>query len=240
MALICPQCGAENRDAAKFCLKCAHQLVPLPPPPAPAARSRRRRRVRLAAPVMEAEEVAPKRVSALVLAVLTVFAIGALWGIAHIAGRAPAPLAEAPATHAAAMKAEPPALPTPPAPATPEPAQVLFEPASAPALASEPEVVSDTRPEPPPARPAPVRKTPRTEPPVEPVTRPTPPAPAVVESPVAAAPAQPPATLCAGTRFVAHALCLQRECDKPGRQQHPQCVRMREQQKALQQGSGDG
>ena len=29
MALICPKCGAENRDAAKFCLKCAHQLARL-------------------------------------------------------------------------------------------------------------------------------------------------------------------------------------------------------------------
>ncbi|NZA03119.1 zinc-ribbon domain-containing protein [Ottowia beijingensis] len=35
MALICPKCGAENRDAAKFCLKCAHQLVALGPAPAP-------------------------------------------------------------------------------------------------------------------------------------------------------------------------------------------------------------
>ncbi len=31
MALTCPHCGAENRDAAKFCLKCARQLVPLGP-----------------------------------------------------------------------------------------------------------------------------------------------------------------------------------------------------------------
>lgn len=240
MALTCPQCGAENRDAAKFCLKCAHQLVPLPPAPAPADWPRRRRRVRLATPVMETEEVAPKRLSALVLAVLTLFAVGALWGIALIAGRTPAPLADAPATNPTALQAEPPAVTALSAPSTPEPATVLFEPASAPELAGEPEVISDTRPELPPARPAPVRKAPRTEPPMKPVTRPTPPATAVVESPVAPAPAQPPATLCAGTRFVAHALCLQRECDKPGRQQHPQCMRMREQQKAMQQGSGDG
>jgi hypothetical protein len=51
--------------------------------------------------------------------------------------------------------------------------------------------------------------------------------------------AAPPATLCANSRFIAHAVCLQRECSKPGLQQHPQCVRMREQQQALQDGSGD-
>ena len=240
MALICPQCGAENRDAAKFCLKCAHQLVPLPPAPAPAVRPRKRRRVRLVAPVMEVEEAAPKRLSALVLAVLTLFAVGALWGIALIAGRTPAPLAEAPATNPTALQAEPPAVTALPAPSMPEPAMVLFEPASAPELPGDQDMVADTRPTPPPTRPAPVRKAPRTEPPAEPVTAPAPPAPAAVEASPAPAPVRPPATLCAGTRFVAHALCLQRECDKPGRQQHPQCVRMREQQKALQQGSGDG
>ena len=42
MPLICPKCGAENRETAKFCLKCAQQMVPLggaePEPPAPQRR----------------------------------------------------------------------------------------------------------------------------------------------------------------------------------------------------------
>ena len=33
MARICSACGAENRDSAKFCLTCAHQLVSLRPEP---------------------------------------------------------------------------------------------------------------------------------------------------------------------------------------------------------------
>ena len=44
MSLICPQCGAENRDSAKFCLKCAHQLVPLGAATEPAALEPRKRR----------------------------------------------------------------------------------------------------------------------------------------------------------------------------------------------------
>ena len=46
MSLICPQCGAENRDSAKFCLKCAHQLVPLGAATEPPAEPRKRRRKR--------------------------------------------------------------------------------------------------------------------------------------------------------------------------------------------------
>ncbi|HRL37507.1 MAG TPA: zinc ribbon domain-containing protein, partial [Ottowia beijingensis] len=96
MALICPKCGAENRDAAKFCLKCAHQLVALAPAPAPADPPRKRRRKRR--PAADAT-VAPRgRHRAALIALLAVFAIGALWGIGRIAARTPAPLAEAPAT----------------------------------------------------------------------------------------------------------------------------------------------
>ena len=87
MALICPKCGAENRDAAKFCLKCAHQLVALGPAPAPPEAPRKRRRKRRPA---EAEATAPgKRPHAVLIALLAVFAIGALWGIGRIAARDP-------------------------------------------------------------------------------------------------------------------------------------------------------
>lgn len=60
--------------------------------------------------------------------------------------------------------------------------------------------------------------------------------------PVAPAPVATPETgaLCADRRFIAHAVCLQAECDKPSMRQHPQCVRMREQQDALRRGSGEG
>ncbi len=72
-------------------------------------------------------------------------------------------------------------------------------------------------------------------------------APTVVENavpppqPVASAPAAAPAAsaLCADRRFIAYAVCLQAECDKPSMRQHTQCVRMREQQEALRRGSGD-
>ncbi|MFD1709108.1 zinc ribbon domain-containing protein [Ottowia flava] len=46
MSLICPQCGAENRAHAKFCLKCAKQLVTLPPTPEELTRDARRRKRR--------------------------------------------------------------------------------------------------------------------------------------------------------------------------------------------------
>jgi hypothetical protein len=73
------------------------------------------------------------------------------------------------------------------------------------------------------------------------------PAPAapVVEAPAPVAPTPAPpapapaATLCAGQAFIAHAVCLQTECNKPAMRQHTQCVRMREQQEALRRGSGD-
>ncbi|WP_243457421.1 hypothetical protein [Ottowia testudinis] len=52
-------------------------------------------------------------------------------------------------------------------------------------------------------------------------------------------PAPAPAALCAGQSFIAHALCLQAECNKPAMRQHAQCVGMREQQDALRRGSGE-
>ncbi|MFT4195404.1 MAG: hypothetical protein QM614_12240, partial [Ottowia sp.] len=61
-----------------------------------------------------------------------------------------------------------------------------------------------------------------------------PPAPAPGPAPPAA-----PAALCADSQLFAHSVCLQRECGRSGMRQHPQCVRMREQQQALREGSGD-
>ncbi|MCZ2292746.1 MAG: hypothetical protein LC125_12440 [Burkholderiales bacterium] len=66
-----------------------------------------------------------------------------------------------------------------------------------------------------------------------------------MEVAAAAAPApdpQPaaPRELCAGSSFLARAVCLQRECRKPGMQQHPQCVQMRELQRSLHNPDGGG
>jgi hypothetical protein len=57
----------------------------------------------------------------------------------------------------------------------------------------------------------------------------------------ASRPAPRPETraLCADSSFLAHAVCLQTECARTGMRQHPQCQRMREQQQALREGSGD-
>ena len=41
--MFCPQCGAANNDAAKFCFKCGAPLAPaVAPPIAPAADPRMR------------------------------------------------------------------------------------------------------------------------------------------------------------------------------------------------------
>jgi len=41
-----------------------------------------------------------------------------------------------------------------------------------------------------------------------------------------------PAELCAGRNFLTRLFCLKRECSKPEYRQHPQCVRLREQEEA--------
>lgn len=241
MALICPKCGAENRDAAKFCLTCAHQLVALgPAPDAEKPRKRRRRRsaddLAMAAATTTVEPP-QKRYGALVLALLTLIAIAALWGIARIAAREPAPLAQAAVTTTPAPAAPPAVLPAPPAVA---PASTGMAEPPAPPPAPVP-VIETTPVAPKPARTAtPTPRAPRPAPMPEPEPPPAVPAPEPPKpAPPPAAPSQS-AGLCADSRFLAHALCLQRECSKAALQQHPQCVRMREQQRALQQGSGGG
>ena len=284
MPLTCPKCGAENRESAKFCLKCAQQLVPLGPsaPPQPRAKKRRRRRQTTAA----ATDVAPAPASApapaaaasglrwalMVAAFAT--AVVAAWALmrppaartadAPSAGAtqpaAPSPRTAAP-TIAASTSILVPAPQTPVAPLPGQPAPRVSVPASsasapvqaaAPAAATRPVTVQaagvDTtaavakRPERHPARSDKTTRAPRQAlasppsavvAPPEPIEAPAPrpPAPAVVAAPSGA--------LCAERRFIGYAMCLQAECTKPGMRQHPQCVRMREQQDAVRVGSGE-
>ncbi|MFV0680132.1 hypothetical protein [Ottowia sp.] len=97
-----------------------------------------------------------------------------------------------------------------------------------------------------PTRPTPKRAPPKRAPVPKPVAAPTVPAPAPTPAPPPQAPASqavkrtPPARLCAGSSFIAHEVCLQNECTRAGMRQHPQCVRMRERQKLLRDGVGDG
>lgn len=104
MSVVCPSCGVENRDKARFCLGCAAPLDrAVEAPESPAARPARRRRAAPAAPVAEAHE-APGRGGALraggLVALVLVAALAGWW----LLGRAPAtvvstvPQALAPAT----------------------------------------------------------------------------------------------------------------------------------------------
>ncbi|HMN20727.1 MAG TPA: hypothetical protein PKA16_04980 [Ottowia sp.] len=65
---------------------------------------------------------------------------------------------------------------------------------------------------------------------------------AATAAPVTAASPAParPSVLCGDTQFLAHALCLQRTCDKPGMAGHPQCVRMHELQQSLRAAGSGG
>ena len=280
MSLICPQCGAENRPQAKFCLKCAKQLVALAPSAdeqARAARRRKRRRrkeaearaVEVASESALAMSGGPERVAirwvapaALVVAGLAALSIAAILWTRPAAEQAE--LAKAPPPPAASVA--PPTMPAPalaardaavatPAPAGSQPdaqAAVLIAGAAASAALS---ASADTTPvahkparppaaattaATPPARAAsrPGRKTPeRVQPATETVQLSVPSTPVAPPSP--AAPAAP-GTLCGDRAFIARAVCLQSECSKPALRQHPNCVRMREQQEVLRQGSGGG
>ena len=235
MSRICPQCGAENRDAAKFCLKCAHQLVPLGPAADADAAPRKRRRKR-----RKVAEAQPAHLRAVLVGTLALTL--ALGGLGLWIGRggtrpdasvqaAPAPVAAAaaaPAPESAALAQVAEALqqlqtpPAAPREVPPESAPVPAPPAKAAARrpAAKPASAQAVVPAPEPVRVA------------EPAPAPPP--------PVAAPRPAPPRELCAGTQFVARGYCLQTECGQPGLQAHPQCVRMREQQDAMRRGSGEG
>ncbi|MBS0301230.1 MAG: zinc ribbon domain-containing protein, partial [Proteobacteria bacterium] len=124
MSLICPQCGAENRDSAKFCLKCAHQLVPLGAATEPPAEPRKRRRKRR--PV--AQDQPARRRQMLLWGVVLV---GALIGMGILIGRWGAQPAVPGATTASASAA------ARQAPASANPPTTLAQAATAPTSAPE-------------------------------------------------------------------------------------------------------
>ena len=257
MPLICPKCGAENRETAKFCLKCAQQMVPLggaePEPPAP--RRRKRRRSATGAEVASGpKERANRSRYALGGAAIVLMAAAFVWTISPGPRSGSAmPSAEVVKTSAAqtpASAAAPVAMPSSsaraaPAASTSVAAAVASDvpPLAASASAAAPSRALTPAPKSEPAARAPARtasKTATARPPMAPA-----PAAPVVEAPAPVAPTPAPpapapaATLCAGQAFIAHAVCLQTECNKPAMRQQAQCVRMREQQEALRRGSGD-
>ncbi|CAM5786563.1 hypothetical protein OPEN69S_01809 [Ottowia pentelensis] len=244
MSRICPQCGAENRDSAKFCLKCAHQMVPLSAATEPAAleapKRRRKRRPK-------AQPEAPRRRRMLLGAVVGVAVLaGLLLALGPWGTRADAPAPVAPPPALAAAQAAPPAptaelVPAPESAALAQAAadlEPLQSPAAQPAASATP--VADAAPAAKPAaRRRPAKASPEPAPPPAPVVAqqaPEPPAPVPVLAPRPA----PPRELCADKSFVARGYCMQTECSKPGMGSHPQCARMHEQQDAMRRGSGEG
>lgn len=134
MSLTCPKCGAENRDSAKFCLKCAQQLVPLgpsaPPPSAPNKRRRRRRSAESASggvPAHTAETAKPPLRWLLVVGALIVAAVAA-WAFL----RAPASSRTAVAPAGSQASTSTPAVPASSVPALASPAPTRGASAPAP------------------------------------------------------------------------------------------------------------
>lgn len=258
--MICSNCGADNRESAKFCIKCAKQLVPLWPATVQmdesTARKRRRKRRSGSADASDAQAPDGPRLGLYLFAGLLLAAVTA-WAAysitSQMSSHQDAPVvaaATSPAEPASAALAEPAPMPPPAVVATPEPpaASALPEPAAhahLPAPAADTATSrSDTK-----ARPRPTSTAVKPGAARQAASAPRPAGPAVEPEPVAPPPAPAPAprpaaatetvALCADSRFIAHSVCLQRECARPGMRQHPQCARMREQQQALHDGSGD-
>jgi hypothetical protein len=123
MAVVCPSCGVENRDKARFCLGCAASLdrPGEETSDAPAARSFRKRRATRSARASEGEG-APGGGGALkagALVALVLIAALVWWSLGHQPGtlvaRPPQPLPPATAaTQPAPIEAVPVAAPTVP------------------------------------------------------------------------------------------------------------------------------
>lgn len=262
MSQTCPRCGADNRASAKFCLKCAQQLVPLAQAPDDAKTERKRRRKKAAAAARRATRRAappqPRR-PGIATAIGCSMVLGwlAWWWLTPSASLPRQPVAQAEASTttatdppAATMAVLPASTPIPPAVESAQrvaadaqtPTDVAPHaraPAASSAEPSQPPVPSAAAP----AHAATSRGTPKTR-----VSRPSG---NTTQRPPIASEAPPPQTapspspsvaqsaLCADRQFIAHSICLQAECSKPALHQHPQCVRMREQQEGMQRGSGD-
>ena len=250
--MICPKCGAENRESAKFCLKCAQQLVPLGAaadalPAEPTTRQRKRRRATAEAQDLALQAPRAPRPGLYVFAGLLMASVAA-WALFSIAAHTQ-PDSDASAERpAAARSAELNLTPRSDAPTSTvaassvQRAEPAPSPSSRPAVASVSQAAPVAAPRPVPAserRPAPRRtaSAPRPVPQVAEAPPPAPPPPAPAPRPTAPEPSA--ARLCADSGFITHAICLQRECGRADLRNHAQCVRMREQQKLLREGAGD-
>jgi len=93
MAVVCPSCGVENRDKARFCLGCAAPLDrPVEAPESPTARPSRRRRPE-STPVVVKAHGAPGRGGALKAGGLAVLVLIAALTGGWLMGRSPATVA---------------------------------------------------------------------------------------------------------------------------------------------------
>ena len=260
MAVVCPSCGVENREKARFCLGCAASLdQPVEAAPDARARPSRRRRAALAAQVAEGEAASSRGAlkARWLGALLLIAALAGWWLLAHQPGSA---------------STKPPPVP---ALAQPLPVDVL------PVVASPSPVVSD--PVAPPPSPAAVSAAERLRESVEGLAQrdrvhqreleqqrakvarelqraeearrraegPSMPRPVAVEpaqpsaaaatapAPVAAPVAASGATvdqLCAGSgNFLARDFCRMKECGKPSFANDSVCVRFRQMDEARRQ-----
>lgn len=244
MARICPACGAENRDAAKFCLKCAQQLVSLRPstetPRENSPRKRRKRKKSTATPETNSQDLL--WMVLLILALLALSAALWRWAVLHDTAKPPAAPAQtslpAPTTHAPESEALWQALRDLEAQAEQQAAQRAAQRAAENARQEEArhQAASATA----------VQRTETPARPREPerdtgITVTVEPLPSVPHLPAAPTPEPTQAdTLCPGAGVFARARCLQTECNKPTLAQHPECIHMRELQNALQHSAGDG
>ena len=247
--LICPQCQAPNRANAKFCNQCASLLAPLYAETVVMDyRPKRRRRSssRARADVSDARPARSKSASWRPLALLVLLAVltgaATTWFFAQrqqnasppepvlAQARTPAPQTPHPAAEAPPAPAAPPAPSAEPALTEPAPATPPAETPSAPTATPAPAPAATPRA----PRPRSVAAAPTPAPKPTPIPA-TPPAP----TPAAAAP-RAPAQVCAKHNFLAYAACMQEQCSRPGMKSHPQCVRIREREQALRQGSGGG
>lgn len=258
MSLTCPQCDAENRDSAKFCVKCAHQLVPLSEPTqlldieTPARRRRRagRGKARASRPPVA-------RIAAAVLvslaALLVLGSMGWLWGppaatpaASQATDTTPAGVAKQRLDGAAPIDAPAPAPESEAVARAVDAVQALSAGSTVPDASAdvEPAAAATAALQPTPARSTATRdrKARAPQPPAAAAARAEArPQVEITASAAAIAPAPAaPATLCEDSRFFAHAVCLQNECSKPAMQQHPQCLRLHELQDSLRRPSQGG
>lgn len=263
MSLTCPQCDAENRDSAKFCVKCAHQLVLLSEPTqlldieAPARRRRRAGRGKARASRPPVTRIAAAILVSLA-ALLVLGSMGWLWGppavtpaasqAAQATDTTPAGVAKQRLDGAAPIEAPAPAPESEAVARAVDAVQALSAGSTVPDASAdadvEPAAAATAALQPTPARPTATRdrKARAPQPPAAAAARAEArPQAEITASATAIAPAPAaPATLCEDSRFFAHAVCLQNECSKPAMQQHPQCLRLHELQDSLRKPSQGG